>query len=84
MGALAPGSAHARPSAQPPIDTSGNFSGGAKKIDLKTPCKISEPYDNSFWEKSNNLGKKEQEKKKAVNSGHLVPWQRTQAARANI
>ena len=26
MGVLAPGSAHARLSAQPPIDTSGNFS----------------------------------------------------------
>ena len=26
MGVLAPGSAHARPSARPPIDTSGNFS----------------------------------------------------------
>ena len=26
MGVLAPGSAHARPSAQPPIDTSGHFS----------------------------------------------------------
>ena len=26
MGVLAPGSAHARPSAQPPIDVSGNFS----------------------------------------------------------
>ena len=26
MGVLAPGSAHARPSAQPPIDTSGNVS----------------------------------------------------------
>ena len=25
MGVLAPGSAHARPSGQPPIDTSGNF-----------------------------------------------------------
>ena len=25
MGVLAPGSAHAWPSAQPPIDTSGNF-----------------------------------------------------------
>ena len=25
MGVLAPGSAHARPSAQPPIDVSGNF-----------------------------------------------------------
>ena len=26
LGVLAPGSAHARPSARPPIDTSGNFS----------------------------------------------------------
>ena len=26
MGVLAPGSAHTRPSARPPIDTSGNFS----------------------------------------------------------
>ena len=26
MGVLAPGSAHARPSARPPIDTSGNIS----------------------------------------------------------
>ena len=26
MGVLAPGSAHARPPARPPIDTSGNFS----------------------------------------------------------
>ena len=25
MGFIAPGSAHARPSAEPPIDTSGNF-----------------------------------------------------------
>jgi hypothetical protein len=25
MGVFAPGSAHARPSAQPPIDTRGNF-----------------------------------------------------------
>jgi hypothetical protein len=25
MGVLAPGSAHARPSARPPIDVSGNF-----------------------------------------------------------
>ena len=36
MGVLAPGSAHARPSARPPIDTSRNFSahmsGGGVKI----------------------------------------------------
>jgi hypothetical protein len=77
MGFLAPGSAHARPSAQPPIDVSGNFPahvsaeslflnfpilGGRgvhrKKISigilifmlLWSPCKIWEPYDNSFLE----------------------------------
>ena len=38
MGFLAPGSAHARPSTQPPIDNSGNFSAqvserGVKKVD---------------------------------------------------
>ena len=37
MGVLAPGSAHARPSARPPIDTSRNFSahmswGGGKIV----------------------------------------------------
>jgi hypothetical protein len=26
---------------------------------LKTPYTILEPYNNSFWEKSNNLGEKE-------------------------
>ena len=50
---------------------------------LKTPCKFSEPYDNSFWEKGNNLGEKEIREKNAVNSNHLVSWKRTQAARAN-
>ena len=29
---------------------------------LKTPHKISEPYDNFFWEKSNPAEKKEREK----------------------
>ena len=44
---------------------------------------ILEPYDNPFWDKSNpGREKREEEKKKNVNSGHLVPWQRTQAARA--
>ena len=37
MGVIAPGSAHARPCARPPIDTSGNFSahmsGGGKLSD---------------------------------------------------
>ena len=39
--ALAPWSAHARPSAQPPIDTSGNFAriclGGGQKTREKIP-----------------------------------------------
>jgi hypothetical protein len=31
---------------------------------LKTPCKISEPFDNPFWEKSNpSRGKREREDK---------------------
>ena len=52
---------------------------------LKAPCKISEPYNNSFWEKSYpSEREKERKRNNAVNSGHLVPWQRTQAARANL
>ena len=55
MGVLAPGSAHARPSAQPPIDTSEKFQhtclgGGSKKIEKisdqffqKTPLKNRPP-----------------------------------------
>ena len=49
---------------------------------VKTPCQISKPYDDPFWEKSNIGGEKK--KKNAFNSGHLVPWQRTQVARANF
>ena len=43
LGVLAPGSAHARPSAQPPINTSGNFwhmclgGGESKKSDQLSP-----------------------------------------------
>jgi hypothetical protein len=48
---------------------------------LKSPFKISEPYHKSFWEKSNGSGKKERKRKNAVNSGHIVQWQCTQAAR---
>ena len=111
MGPLTPVSAHARPSAQAPIDTSGIFlaqvsgrGGGSKNVKdfpinflaisgdskhfsffpekkpggqgLKTSCKIWEPYDNSFWEKSNPAEEREieerKERKNAVNSGHLV------------
>ena len=38
MGVLAPGSAHARPSAQPPIDTSGNF---PAHVSAESPSNIS-------------------------------------------
>jgi hypothetical protein len=43
------------------------------------PLKILKPYDNSFWEKRNRGRRKKKERKKNVDSGHLVPWQRTQA-----
>ena len=48
---------------------------------LRTPYKVSEPYNNPFWEKSNPSGMREREKKEknAVNSGHLVPGQRSAA-----
>ena len=38
MGVLAHGSAHVRPSARPPIDTSGNF---LAHMSAETPSKIS-------------------------------------------
>ena len=38
MGVLAPGSAHATPSAQPPIDTSGNF---PPHLSAESPSNIS-------------------------------------------
>jgi hypothetical protein len=41
------------------------------------------PYNNSFWEKS-NPAEERKKRNNAVNSGHLVLWQRTQAARAKI
>ena len=54
MGVLAPGSAHARPSARPPIDVSGNF---PAHVSAESPSnispnpsevisKVSEPQDN--------------------------------------
>ena len=84
MGVLAPGSAHSRPSAQPPIDPSGSFrskclGGGVnflaisppffvtftpKILSLKAPCKISEPYDNPFLEKSMCRRRGERKKRK--------------------
>ena len=38
MGVLAPGSAHARPSAQPPINMSGNF---PAHVSAESPSNIS-------------------------------------------
>ena len=38
MGVLAPGSAHARPSARPPIDTNGNFSAHMSERGGKKNC----------------------------------------------
>ena len=38
MGVLTPGSAHARPSAQPPIDVSGNF---PAHLSAESPSNIS-------------------------------------------
>ena len=60
MGALAPGSAHARPSAQAPINTSGNFSphmsgrGGQtnlKKIPIKFLAISGDSKHFSFFSK---------------------------------
>jgi hypothetical protein len=31
---------------------------------LRSPCRISEPYDNPFWEKSDGGRRKKKEKKK--------------------
>ena len=44
MGVLAPGSAHARPSAQPPIDMSGNF---PAHVSAESPSKFSKNLDIS-------------------------------------
>ena len=44
MGVLAPGSAHVRPSAQPPLDVSGNF---LAPVSAESPSKI---RDQSFPE----------------------------------
>ena len=85
MGVLAPGlytldpidppkkSTHRRIEGAPPFFFTPNLI----FLWLKTPCKVSEPYNNPFWVKSN----REEREKNIVNSGHLVLWQHTQAAR---
>ena len=52
-------------------------------LKLKTPCKILETYDNPFLEKSNRIREKKKKRKNAINSGHLVISDSTQAARTN-
>ena len=46
---------------------------------LKTPCKISEPYDKPFWEKS-MWHRKKKKKNNTKYSGHFVSQQRPRAA----
>ena len=48
---------------------------------FKTPCTVSEPYDNPFLEKSNPSGKKEKEKMKLMEATTLC-LQRLRAAHA--
>ena len=48
---------------------------------LMSPCKFSKSYNKPLWEKSNLCGEKERKRKHAVNSGHLVPWQRSKPIR---
>jgi hypothetical protein len=73
---LALRSAHTRPSAQALINTSGNFFGASVRSNflpfqvILSPFhffseikEISEPYDNSFWEKSNLAERKKEERK---------------------
>ena len=62
-----------------PIDTKGKFS--VQMTPLKTPCKILELTITPSGRKV--MAAKESEKN-AANSGHLVPWQRTQAAQAKM
>ena len=47
MGVLAPGSAHARPSARPPIDTSGNFQRTCLQSNLQKFQRLSQSSETS-------------------------------------
>ena len=49
MGVLAPGSAHARPSAQPPIDMSGNFRRMCLQSHLQTSPPTPQKAYPKFW-----------------------------------
>ena len=74
MGVLAPGSAHPRPSAQPPINTSGNFSAqvsGRAWVNNKNVINFLNISGDSGQKSVGEREKKE--RKNAINSGHLVP-----------
>jgi hypothetical protein len=51
MGVLAPGPAHARLSAWPPLagPEISQLQGTLIFLLLRTPCNVSEPYNNPFW-----------------------------------
>jgi hypothetical protein len=58
MGVLAPGSAHARPSFRP---RNLIFIGILLFLLLRTPCKISLAYDNTFYGFNNGTKKRKEE-----------------------
>ena len=49
MGVLAPGSAHARPSAWPPIDVSGNFTAQSLQSHPQTSPPTPQKSYPKFW-----------------------------------
>ena len=66
MGILAPGSAHARPSTQPPTEFL-LLIGILIFMLLRSPCKNLKPYDNPFWGFEQRYEEEEEEKKKKIN-----------------
>ena len=78
MGIITPGSAHTRASSDNlSVHISTNFCMPQILLflEIRIPCKISEPYDNHFWEKSN---RPERRGKNAVNSGlYILPAMRS-------
>jgi hypothetical protein len=40
------------------------LSGIIKFLRIRSPCKVSEPYDNPFWKKSNAARKRERKKER--------------------
>ena len=82
MGVLAPGSAHAWPSAQSPIDTRRNFHPKSYFFcDLKPHEKFQNPTITPSVKKVTQAERRR--RKNAINSVHLVSWQRTHFALTN-